>query len=521
MKKSLRSGLGAALAVMAVTSVTCCILNTASLKASEPAEITDISVCLSAADNAVISLAEYNLNLRDVIAITDRNVITSSLSEMKDAKKEYDEYADKVSKLLTDNKDKRTFESITSEYYQYISKAEELSANGSTTDWAVSGHYHRVAVEKLDPLYDELTQSWDALRESITAKGNKPVEKSNAPLVLSVISYIIAGISVIFAAAYGFVTSKKISEASRLCVCKIEEPAASGIDSTPFSETDRIINAVDKKVMPAKKKDDIVNYIGAVFNSVLKNVNDAELEKRFGTDYSNLRNSSLRFAERYAELHKPEPVPPPEPVKIVETVTKTVKPDTSECEKAMSELNSSVAALSESISSHKDSTVTAVEQSSQEAKLLREGSESVSGIYDAMSEIMETNESISEILRSIQDIAFQTNILALNAAVEAAGAGQAGKGFAVVADEVRNLAVKTAKASEESEELIKRSGKAIEKGGRVAEKAVRDIRQAIDKNDALTDTLSKISKSAEKGISDAKKTDSDAKKLSDAVSKLK
>lgn len=94
----------------------------------------------------------------------------------------------------------------------------------------------------------------------------------------------------------------------------------------------------------------------------------------------------------------------------------------------------------------------------------------------AMQDITEKSHEIGKIIKTIDDIAFQTNILSLNAAIEAARAGAAGKGFAVVADEVGNLAQKSAKAAQNTSDLIGEALEAISRGAEITEKTAEALR---------------------------------------------
>lgn len=122
----------------------------------------------------------------------------------------------------------------------------------------------------------------------------------------------------------------------------------------------------------------------------------------------------------------------------------------------------------------------------------KEGRRDISNLLGAMEGIKEVSRKIDHILKMMDDIAFQTNLLALNAAVEAARAGAAGKGFAVVANEVRNLATRSAKAAQESQELIDEENEKVSWGLECSQKLAESFKSIVENIDDITVSLGQI-----------------------------
>ena len=94
---------------------------------------------------------------------------------------------------------------------------------------------------------------------------------------------------------------------------------------------------------------------------------------------------------------------------------------------------------------------------------------------------------IGDVVSLIQSIAQEINLLSLNATIEAARAGEAGREFAVVASEVKQLAVATARATDE----IGRQVGNIQEAMQEAANTIEEIRLAIGSMDNNTVNIAK------------------------------
>ena len=119
----------------------------------------------------------------------------------------------------------------------------------------------------------------------------------------------------------------------------------------------------------------------------------------------------------------------------------------------------------------------------------------------------ESSQQISHVVSLINQIAIQTNLLAINAGIEAARAGEEGQGFAVVAEEVGELAVRSAAATQEIEQIVENIQREtsevvqameigttqVVEGTRIVESAKQNLSQILDVSHQIDSLVQSIS----------------------------
>ncbi len=122
------------------------------------------------------------------------------------------------------------------------------------------------------------------------------------------------------------------------------------------------------------------------------------------------------------------------------------------------------------------------QQVNQALNITKKAVEHTGKTTNIASGLVECARKIGDIVEMINSIASQTNLLALNATIEAARAGESGRGFAVVASEVKNLAMQTARATDDISaqivEVQSSSGQVVE--------AINEIAKIIETIDVFS-----------------------------------
>ncbi len=159
---------------------------------------------------------------------------------------------------------------------------------------------------------------------------------------------------------------------------------------------------------------------------------------------------------------------------------------------SLEEVTASMNLMAGQVRTNAENASTANQLSSESKQAAEKGDKQMAEMVQSMEEINQAGQNISKIIKVIDEIAFQTNLLALNAAVEAARAGQHGKGFAVVAEEVRNLAARSAKAAEETAELIEGSVALTDRGAQMAKQTAVALKEIMEGTNKVSDLLEEI-----------------------------
>ncbi|MDJ0635153.1 MAG: methyl-accepting chemotaxis protein [Xenococcaceae cyanobacterium MO_188.B29] len=190
--------------------------------------------------------------------------------------------------------------------------------------------------------------------------------------------------------------------------------------------------------------DSQIGIVADFFNSIIENLRDIITQVKATTNKVNFsigQNENVIGQVAQEALQQAEQIN--QTLNALETMTSSIQEVASNAQKA--------AHVSQSASESAEMGGKAIEQTVSSILQLRE---TVAATAKKVKRLGESSQEISKVISLINQIAMQTNMLAINASIEASRAGEEGRGFAVVAEEVGELAVKSAEATKEIEEIV-------------------------------------------------------------------
>ncbi len=196
---------------------------------------------------------------------------------------------------------------------------------------------------------------------------------------------------------------------------------------------------------------------------------------------------------------------------------KNLADSTTDQASVLEELTASIANVSEQVRLTADNASLANLRSLEAEKNVETCNLQMQSMINAMADIKAGSAKISDIIKNIEDIAEQTNLLSLNAAIEAARAGEAGRGFSVVAEEVRSLAEESAKAAQNTAQLILQSIETVENGTNIANETAESLTHVVNNTSEINGIIAEIAEAAREQAAAIEQINTGFEQMSDAV----
>ena len=380
---------------------------------------------------SLMSLADLNLNVTRLRALTLRLMLTTDITQEGEALREVDALRGEVERnkqafeaAMYLESERRVFSEFNKTVNQYIELQQEAInfLKQDETGMALD------LLQQINPVTAKMTGELLELTEiNQKAANDARAESVTAYQTARIIVIVLIVLAVAIAIVIALVISRSIN-------APLEQAVESARQIAEGDLTQRI----------NKDGDDELTRLAEALQQMQQKLRDA---------IGHIASSASQLASAAEELNA-----------VTDESARAIQQQNDEVQQAATAITEMSSAVDEVAATAMQTS----DASAQSANLAKDGSQKVTQTRAVIGKmntevqqsvtvinvLAEKVSSINQVLEVIRSVAEQTNLLALNAAIEAARAGDAGRGFAVVADEVRSLAHRTQTSTGEIEQMI-------------------------------------------------------------------
>ncbi len=467
---------------------------------------------------AMIVISEMRSETRAAIGYDDDSLVATAKSAHDLAAEQLDTYVSALEKDVLTAEARDTYRQITDGVASYQQIEAQVLELGTSSDPAKRMEAQQMAVEQLDPVFQQVYAAMTVLLDNSVENGNAMEQKLD---IFRVIIFVV----ILLVIVLGFVESGRAGR-----------EIAKGISRPLKALADRLNGFVAGDLsseFPAVQSEDEVaemtraaTDMAANLRMIIEDINQAlsamasgdwTVKFRYPDLYVGdldelkgaLRDIKYKMNEALYDVNEVSDQVSMGAGSLADAAQSLAEGATDQAG-AVQQLQATISNITSMVDNTAEHTKNSSKQAQEYSAKADEGRTEMNHLMEIMGRINETSEKISNIIGEIEDIASQTNLLSLNASIEAARAGEAGRGFAVVADQIGKLAEQSAQSAVNTRDLIGGTLEEIHAGNEAVDHAsqtlsiivegVRNIAQDSEELTQIAATQAEAMEQAESGV---------------------
>lgn len=245
-----------------------------------------------------------------------------------------------------------------------------------------------------------------------------------------------------------------------------------------------------------------------------------QLEQEYVGDFIQIKDSIQRISEKMRDSLQTIQIVCSEVNSGAENLTSAADGLANACTSQagqVSDIMILIGELREAISSNEKQAEEAVKISKSSEEMLQENQTKLVSLQETIKDVTACADEMIHTVEKIEEITSETDMLSLNAAIEAARAGEQGKGFSVVAEQVKRLAENSARATQETSELIYKTMDAIKRVSTLANDSNNNMEEVILGSNETSERLENIVSRLQKEVENIARLDENVSEVAGIV----